>query len=670
MGTTEVSGAPGTLKRPIRWGRPATALVVIGGVAYVLAMILTAVYGQVADSGGPLFSVIIGVAIVAWGGTGWLIGTRRPENPISLVMCGEAFLVSVVTGISYIEQRWPDAWVSAWFSNLQGYVVLLLLAVPLVLLLFPSGYPPSRRWNGVLWLMAISSATGFAGMGLAPTDPIAWSPIATLLTQIAALTGVVAEFLAIAAVIVRFRRSRGDERAQMRWLALVALVGGALFVSLLIGSFFDPNGTSFAMNVLWALLLLTITIGLPIAVGVAVLRYRLYDIDVVIKKTLVAVVLALLLALTGLSAIAVAGQIAIGKETPRSAAVAIGVGLGVLVMPLLRLSRRIANRIVYGRRATPYEVLASFSGRVSETYTSDDVLPRMAQLLLAGSGAASARVLVRVGTELQEAASAGVPESAEHVEPIGFQGEEVGALAVSFPANDPIDAQRTQLIEQLATQAGPVVRNVRLLEELRASRQRLVAAQDEERRKIERNLHDGVQQQLVALNVQLGLLARVAEREPTKAGDMATGLQTLATTALEDLRDLARGIYPPLLADKGLAAALEAQARKAAVLTSVESDGIGRYGRDVEAAIYFCVLEALNNVAKYANATSATVRLAHEDGLLSFSVADDGEGFDATTRRYGTGLQGMADRLDAIGGSLAVQSDRGSGTTVTGIVPV
>jgi signal transduction histidine kinase len=201
----------------------------------------------------------------------------------------------------------------------------------------------------------------------------------------------------------------------------------------------------------------------------------------------------------------------------------------------------------------------------------------MARILLAGSGAASTRVLVRIGSELREAARAGDPAGEEHVEPIAFQGEEVGALAVTFPPNDPLDPQRTQLIANLAAQAGPVVRNVRLIEELRASRQRLVAAQDDERRKIERNIHDGVQQQLVALNVQLGLLARIADREPASAGAMATNLQATATEALEDLRDLARGIYPPVLADQGLVAALEGQARKAAVPTTIEARDIARY---------------------------------------------------------------------------------------------
>jgi signal transduction histidine kinase len=295
----------------------------------------------------------------------------------------------------------------------------------------------------------------------------------------------------------------------------------------------------------------------------------------------------------------------------------------------------------------------------------------MADILRAGTGASFARVLIRVGGELQPVARSGEPAGAgaEHTVPISYQAEEVGALAVTFPPNDPMDRDRERLIEQLAAQAGPVVRNVRLIEELRASRQRLVVAQDAERRKIERNIHDGVQQQLVALNVQLGLLARVAEREPATAGTMATQLQERATEALEDLRDLARGIYPPVLADQGLVAALEGQARKAAVPTSVSAEGVGRYDRAVESAVYFCSLEALNNVAKYADASSVLVRLAQTDGHLRFEVADDGSGFDLAAQTFGTGLQGMADRLDAIGGTFTITTAPGRGTVVAGTVP-
>ncbi len=248
-------------------------------------------------------------------------------------------------------------------------------------------------------------------------------------------------------------------------------------------------------------------------------------------------------------------------------------------------------------------------------------------------------------------------------------GELLGALAVEMPASDPIGPTRQRLMRDLAAQAGLVLRNVRLIEELRDSRRRIVRAQDEERRRLERNLHDGAQQQLVALSVQLKLLEQQIERDPQEARSLATRLQSTTTSALEDLRDLARGIYPPLLADQGLVAALEAQARKAAVRTQIDAGDIGRYDRDIEAAVYFSTLEALNNVAKYADATNAHIRLARVDGQLIFEVTDDGRGFDPVATGYGTGLQGMTDRLEAIGGTLSIRSAAGEGTTVTGTVP-
>jgi signal transduction histidine kinase len=149
---------------------------------------------------------------------------------------------------------------------------------------------------------------------------------------------------------------------------------------------------------------------------------------------------------------------------------------------------------------------------------------------------------------------------------------------------------------------------------------------------------------------------------------MATQLQSGLRDALDDLRDLARGIYPPLLADKGLAVALEAQGRKAAVTTTIEPDGVGRYPREIEAAVYFCALEAMQNVAKYAEASSALVRLSEHEGVLEFEIIDDGLGFDPSRTNLGSGLQGMADRLDAIGGELDVLSEPGAGTVVRGLI--
>lgn len=210
---------------------------------------------------------------------------------------------------------------------------------------------------------------------------------------------------------------------------------------------------------------------------------------------------------------------------------------------------------------------------------------------------------------------------------------------------------------------------MRLVEDLRASRQRIVAAQDERAKALERNIHDGAQQQLVALAVKVRLMESVIRTDPEKALAMAREVGADAGDALENLRDLARGIYPPLLADKGLPDAIAAQARKSPVPVDVDADNVGRYPQEVEAAVYFCSLEALQNVAKYAHASRASIKLTQINGSLTFEVADDGDGFDPGTTGYGTGLQGMADRLDAIGGTLIVRSEPGHGTSVTGRAP-
>jgi signal transduction histidine kinase len=318
----------------------------------------------------------------------------------------------------------------------------------------------------------------------------------------------------------------------------------------------------------------------------------------------------------------------------------------------------------------------------------------MASVLAQGTGATRADVWLRVGDELHsaawwpsEAASAGTAPmtgenlpalpDAEVAYPVRHQGELLGALTLSKPPSDPLSSIDQKLVSDLAGQAGLVLSNVRLtedlrarLEDLKAAQVRIVRAQDDERRKLERNIHDGAQQQLVALTVKLRLLGQLAGRDAAKAEEMASQLQIETTEALENLRDLARGIYPPLLADQGLAAALESQARKAAVPTTIEPDGIGRYPQEVEATVYFSVLEALQNVAKYAEASAATVTLGEAEGRLQFSVTDDGRGFDTSSTRYGTGLQGIADRLEVVGGTLVVRSAAGKGTTVHGAVPL
>ncbi len=248
--------------------------------------------------------------------------------------------------------------------------------------------------------------------------------------------------------------------------------------------------------------------------------------------------------------------------------------VGIAVWPLRRVATRIADRLVFGRRATPYQVLSEFSGRVAETYAADDVLERMAQILGEALGADAATVWLRVGDRFRPEASWPADETVDGTVPasaveVRHQGAVLGALSVRMPANDPMNPSKERLIRTSRRQAGLVLRNAALIEDLRASRQRLVAAQDQERRRIERNIHDGAQQQLVALAVKLRLADALVGKDEERAHALLSELHGETSQALEDLRDLARGIYPPLLADKGLAVALEGQARKSVVPVTV-----------------------------------------------------------------------------------------------------
>jgi signal transduction histidine kinase len=648
-----------------------------------------------ANSPGALVVLLVSLL---WMGTGSVIVSRQPRNVAGWVFLALGFLV-VVEGMSQIFvfasiRAHADIPLVPVWAVAGEYAIFPMFLLPLLWLLFPDGRPPSPRWRWAIraFLVAVGVAlavyvitpgpmNNFVDFGVLYMNPIALPIPFPIAANITGAGGMVALSLAIATIFGirgRFKRATGEERQQLRWLVFVTSLAGVMFVAIfgtgiLLDLVFHVGENSPVFDVLFGLLAAVIVIGVPAAYLIAILRYHLWDLDVVIKKALIFAFVAGALTLVSIGVVALIPALLVGSGLTswERGLFIVGIAIGTLFGPLRRLARRLADRVVYHTRATPYEVLTEFGGRVGETYATDDVLPRMAQILARGTGASCARVMLGLGAERREAASFGDADRLRDlVVPVVHQGDELGALEVTMPANDPLDPSREKLVRDLAAQAGPVLRNVRLIEDLRASRQRLVAAQDEERRKIERNLHDGAQQQLVALAVQLKLLEQTAGADAERDRQMVAKLGSQANAALEDLRDLARGIYPPLLADKGLAAALEAQSRKAAVPTEVDVDGLGRYPREIESTVYFCVLEALNNVAKYAEASSARISLAQRDGHLSFEVRDDGAGFDVDAARGGTGLQGMADRLDAVGGTLTIVSAPGDGATVAGRVPL
>jgi signal transduction histidine kinase len=652
---------------------------------------------------GLLIAVVPG--LVAISVVGGLIASRRGNAVGWTLLAVAGFMALGVAGSAYLDAAIQNDFpLVDWAYWLAQWSFLGSLPLPIaVFFLFPTGTVTSPRWRWIwrTYLIAVAAITvSFALLpqesetdGVVVRNPIHADAIQTPIGVLAGIAGawlLACAFLSLASIVVRYRGAEGEERQQIRWLAAVGAIAFAgMVLQTVLGISFE-NTHSIGATVANAVQVITVGVlsfGIPAACAVAIFKYHLYDLNVVVRKTVV--VTAMAIALTGvylLVALAVPVLIR-GVGGGFDLFPLIGAAVVALAFdPIRRRARRLADRFVYGDRASPYEVLTGFGEHLGESYSLEDVLPRMAAVLAKGTGASTVRIWLRVGTSLRpeaawppearpaatlQMASDDLPtfDGASAV-PVRQQGDLLGAITAEFPPNDPADPAKEQLIRDLASQAGLVLRNVGLIQELRASRQRLVAAQDEERRKLERNIHDGAQQQLVALTVKLRILGQLAGSDAQKAEALATQLQAEATEALGNLRDLARGIYPPLLADRGLAAALEAQARKAAVPTTVEADGSGRYSQDVEATVYFSVLEALQNVAKYADASSATVNLAHTGGSLTFSVTDDGHGFDPAATGYGTGLQGMADRLDAIGGTLDVRSSPGGGTTIAGHVPV
>jgi signal transduction histidine kinase len=631
-------------------------------------------------------------AFLASRGRGGLLGGLMLTLALGFVLTGITDEILRYRYVTSPASSVPLVGVAAWLNN--WLFILVLIPILLILLLFPTGRAQSPRWRWLPPTIVVTSVlAGLATMLrpgpidfdgariLNPTGVEVLEPAIDLVLSITGFALLLTAVLAVVSVFLRFRAASGDERQQIRWLAYLALLGIVLLAGAIASGI--TTGESLLTEIFFLGLFAVVGAAFPVAIGVAILKYRLYDLDLVVKKTVLYAIVALLLVGLFLLSAALLGGALIEADP---ATIVASLALGLAFWPATRLARRIADRIVYGGRATPYEVLTDFSHRVGGSYAAEDVLPRMARILADAVGAVQAIVWLRVGPELRPAGLSSADEPPPDIVPIHEdalpalpgatavevrdQGSLLGALTVSMPANDPMNPSKERLVRDLASQAGLVLRNVRLIEELRASRQRLVAARDGERRRLERNIHDGAQQQLVALTVKLRLLEQLASRDPDKAAELATQLQTETTQALEDLRDLARGIYPPLLADEGLPAALGAQARKAQVPVTVEANGIGRFTEDVEAAVYFSCLEALQNVAKYANASRVTISLARDDGRLSFAVTDDGIGFDPEASHPGTGLQGIADRLDALRGRFEVVSRPGSGTTVSGSVPV
>jgi signal transduction histidine kinase len=692
------------------------------GVALWAATIvayLTVAPEEVGDwgSAGLLSNVPFLLMVLSFDVVGVLIATRRPENSIGWIVLtiGVSWSLGDVVGglASYgIDHGWE--WADVLEAVLQPlWAPPIALSAIYLILLFPDGHLPSPRWRGFAWAVAIGVAVAILAMLLVPgtfadtghpeiSNPLGIEALrsvgdvllATLLVIPIGMVG------AAVALVRRFRRSAGAERQQMKWLASSAATVALVYAVVMPLSLMQADGETPG----WLLALQNVSLAtfalIPIAIGFAVLKYRLYDIDVVINKTIVFGALALFIGAVYVGVVVLLGS-AIGTTTTNPAlSIAATAIVAVLFEPVRARVQRVANRLVYGERATPYDVLARFSERIGATYATEDVLPRTARVIAEGTGAERVDVWLRVGTTMRPGASwpADVPPPApvdhdggtlpafpdtDAAVPVRHRDELLGAVTVRTQQGQTMTPAEAELLSDLAGQAGLVLSNVRLTaelgsrldeiarrsDELRASRQRIVTTQDAERRRLERNIHDGAQQHLVALAVKLRLARGLLARDAGRAATMLGGLRVEVDDAIQTLSSLALGIYPPVLEERGIAAALESQARVGTLPVTVTAGGVDRQPIETEAAVYFCCLEAIQNAAKYARASGVRITIGHDGPNLTFEVRDDGVGFDTASTATGSGLQGMADRLSAVGGSVDVSSTPGGGTVVTGRVP-
>jgi signal transduction histidine kinase len=593
-------------------------------------------------------------------------------------------LGSTVQAYAYaaIKHGLPGLAWAAWFFQAS---IGLSLAFFLIIQLFPTGRPLSSRWRVLVWLTIATAAFSFAvpALGVVPEFPVNFPGVVHPLQLLSAGTaesldgfaGIANVLLFIACaveIVLRYRRSSGDERAQLKWYAAATIVAAVGFT---IGIVMIPSGPAAVFALLTPLI--------PIAAGLAILRYHLYDIDVVISKTVVFGLLAAFI-----TAVYVAIVVGIGGltgDTSRSTlSIAATVVVAVLFQPVRVRARRLANRLVYGERATPYEVIAGFSERVADAVSTDRVLPQMAEAAGRGVGAVEASVRVRLpgGLERTERWSASGTVAERVADPwtvtVGYQGEPVGDLMVTKPANDPLTPSEQNLLRDLAAQAGLALHNVRLTEELeirlreldeqaaalRVSRERLVTARDAQRRGLQRDIHEGPERHLLDIRQRLHRVVDASELD---------GLIVHTNETLDGLRDLARGIFPPLLAEQGVVPALSAHIRKVGANATVEASDAFRARRfdpDTEACIYFCCLQAIQNVVRHAGNAPCVVALSSDADAIAFEIRDSGPGFDIAATPRGMGLQIVQDRVDALDGTLQVTSDPGRGTRVAVRLPV
>jgi signal transduction histidine kinase len=481
---------------------------------------------------------------------------------------------------------------------------------------------------------------------------------------------------ALALLLLRYRRFGEEQRRQIKW-PLFAVVLSAISVVIMA---FGPGPPAIPFWVAAVQYVGTQAL-LPAGLAMGIVMYRGVDIEDVIRRSVVYGVLWALIAAIYVF-VAAAFGIAIGQRVPLTLAVLLAIAATLLFQPARRRLERMADRVVFGRRLSGYDLISQLGMRLQTTAAAEDVAGSVAATVQTGLGARWVRVTLNKPDPTLVATAGNVPlgeAPADMTAPLVHDNDVVGVIECGPKLEGGYLPADQELLSTLGRQAALAIRNSQLsaelsdrLEELAASRARLVQAEEAGRRKLERDLHDGVQQELVGVLARLGLARNQLKRDPHLAEDTLRDAQIDAQRALEDLQELARGIHPAILTDRGLIEAVAERATRMPIPVEVHSNGLGlatRLPLELEGAAYFFVSEALANALKYAGANRVDVRFHSTPGQLLVEVDDDGRGFEPAHAKL-SGLRGLEDRIEALGGRVEIVSQPGHGTHLRAYLPL